>query len=304
MNLLSWNCRGLGNPQTVSFLKLLVKEKNPSMIFLMETKCGKGRLEEVRRILGFESCLTVESRGSAGGLAILWKNNTKVSIYNYSRWHISAHVLNLVGDQTWLFTGFYGHPETSRRRSSWEFLKELKPLDPTPWLCSGDFNELTCQAEKVGGPPRPYRQMEMFREALEWCSLNRLRIEGPMFTWTNNRNGINHTKEMLDRALGNPAWLQMFNNASCVVLPAVKSDHSPLNVCLDCKGNLGTSKARIFRFEAAWNLKERCNSTIKKGWGLAAPGISHTDRITRRLRNCSSELKKWNSAENRRSGIK
>ncbi|XP_042944695.1 uncharacterized protein LOC122278581 [Carya illinoinensis] len=60
------------------------------------------------------------------------------------------------------------------------------------------------QAEKMGGSPRPYRQMEMFREALEWCSLNKLRTEGPKFTWSNNRTGMNHTKELLDCALGNP----------------------------------------------------------------------------------------------------
>ncbi|XP_042950158.1 uncharacterized protein LOC122282274 [Carya illinoinensis] len=274
MNLLSWNCRGLGNPQTVSFLKLLVKEKSPSMIFLMETKCGKERVEAVRRSLKFEACLVVESRGSAGGLALMWKTNTMVSIYNYSRWHINAHVSSFVGDQTWLFTGFYGHLETSKRGGSWEFLKELKPLDSTPWLYSGDFNEITCQAEKVGGSPRPYRQMEVFRESLEWCSLNKIRTEGPIFTWSNNRTGPSHTKEILDRALGNPAWLHMFRDASCMVIPTVKSDHSPLNICLDCKWKTGNSKIRMFRFEAAWNLREGCDHSIKEGWRMEAPGVS------------------------------
>ncbi|XP_042954568.1 uncharacterized protein LOC122290977 [Carya illinoinensis] len=38
MKILSWNCRGLGNPQTVQYLGMLIKEKKPELVFLMETK--------------------------------------------------------------------------------------------------------------------------------------------------------------------------------------------------------------------------------------------------------------------------
>jgi hypothetical protein len=35
MSLLSWNCRGLGNPQTVRDLRQMVKEKRPKVVFIM-----------------------------------------------------------------------------------------------------------------------------------------------------------------------------------------------------------------------------------------------------------------------------
>lgn len=38
MSILSWNCRGLGNPRSVRDLHLLVKEKRPNLLFLMEQK--------------------------------------------------------------------------------------------------------------------------------------------------------------------------------------------------------------------------------------------------------------------------
>ena len=38
MSLISWNCQGLGNPWTVRSLHDLVKENNPSILFLMETR--------------------------------------------------------------------------------------------------------------------------------------------------------------------------------------------------------------------------------------------------------------------------
>ncbi|XP_042952580.1 uncharacterized protein LOC122289520 [Carya illinoinensis] len=143
--------------------------------------------------------------------------------------------------------------------------------------------------------------MEMFIESLELCSLNKLRIGSPIFTWSNNRTGTNHTKEILDSALGNPTWLQMFRDASCMVIPVVKSDHSPLKICLDCKWKIGNSNVRIFRFEAAWNLKEGCDHSIKEGWRMDAPGVSQTERMSRRLGNCSSALRRWNSTENRKT---
>ncbi|KAG6652330.1 hypothetical protein CIPAW_06G177100 [Carya illinoinensis] len=136
----------------------------------------------------------------------MWKNQAKVAIYNSSRWHISAHISNNPDAPSWFFTRFYGHPETTKS-SSWEFLKSRKLVDLTPWLCCGDFNEITSQDVKMGGPPRPYKQMERFRDALECCSLNLVMTLGSKYTWANNRSGQNFTREQLDKALANPAWL-------------------------------------------------------------------------------------------------
>ncbi|MCI72567.1 RNA-directed DNA polymerase (Reverse transcriptase), partial [Trifolium medium] len=38
MKLISWNCRGLGNPTAVRALKKLIKDQSPDIVFLMETK--------------------------------------------------------------------------------------------------------------------------------------------------------------------------------------------------------------------------------------------------------------------------
>ncbi|XP_042939341.1 uncharacterized protein LOC122274362 [Carya illinoinensis] len=245
----------------------MVKDKSPSMIFLMEIKCTKTRIEEVKGSLSFDACISVESRGSSGGLALMWKKNIEVSIYNYSRWHISASISSQTGSLPWFFTGFYGHPETSKRKCSWELLKDLKPLPNTPWLVCGDFNEITCQDEKMGGPPRPYNQMEKFREALDFCSLKMI--------------------------------LTRFKEACCVVSPAVKSDHLPLHIALSSKRHQGSSLSKLFRFEAAWTLKEGCAATIKKAWGRQGWGEDQVPLVVRRLRNCSTELKKWDTNENR-----
>ena len=47
MSCLSWNCRGLGNPQTVDELVTLVGKKDPNVVFLMETKSNVEAIEKV-----------------------------------------------------------------------------------------------------------------------------------------------------------------------------------------------------------------------------------------------------------------
>lgn len=73
MSLLSWNCPRFGNLQIVQFLKEIVFQNNPEVIFLCETLCKKEKVEQVKHGLGFEGSFVVESRGHDGGLVMLWR---------------------------------------------------------------------------------------------------------------------------------------------------------------------------------------------------------------------------------------
>jgi exonuclease III len=84
MSLLSWNCRGLGNLQAVQDLCWLVKDKRPTLIFLMETKLPSHSLEIIKVKTGYGSIFVVDSVGRSGGLALMWSDKTRVEIQNYS----------------------------------------------------------------------------------------------------------------------------------------------------------------------------------------------------------------------------
>lgn len=95
-----------------------------------------------------------------------------------------------------------------------------------------DFNEITCQSEKCGYIPRPYKQMEIFKEALEFCDLSDVKAWGPSFTWSNNRTYEGFTKEMLDRVVANLEWHQLFSSFIVLVLLAIKSNHCSLHLVI------------------------------------------------------------------------
>ena len=73
MIVISWNCRGLGNRQAVEVLAELVRQKVPTILFLMETKLFVREMEPIKSELGYPSMLAISSEGRKGGLALLWK---------------------------------------------------------------------------------------------------------------------------------------------------------------------------------------------------------------------------------------
>ena len=96
-----------------------------------------------------------------------------------------------------------------------------------PWLCVGDFNEITYDAEKLGGALRPIRQMATFRQVLSNCNLHEVPVSGPKFTWFKGR-GPNVIMERLDRGVANEAWLSRFPTVFEVHLVTPLSNHVPL----------------------------------------------------------------------------
>ena len=74
MNILSWNCRGLGNLEVALVLHNLVKSQGPIVLFLMETKLNVRRMELLRVKLRFKYCFSIPSLGRSRGLALLWND--------------------------------------------------------------------------------------------------------------------------------------------------------------------------------------------------------------------------------------
>ncbi|KAG2722068.1 hypothetical protein I3760_02G112400 [Carya illinoinensis] len=113
MIVLSWNCRGLENTQTVQDLYLMVKDKCPKVIFLMETYLDVNRLDNIRRKIRFEGCFGVNPIGRSGGLVILWKSSTDFELINYSQRDISGWLCDEEIIGKWKLTGFYGYSEVT-----------------------------------------------------------------------------------------------------------------------------------------------------------------------------------------------
>jgi hypothetical protein len=230
----------------------MVKDKRPSLVFLMETKVTSKKVCFLPMKLGMENKFVVDCRGKSGGLILLWKSSALVEIQNFSCGHINAVVKVSKCGIPWELSCFYGHPEVQLRPQSWSLLRHLASLAPNPWLCLGNFNEIVSSTEKSSHTVRPQGQMAAFQKVLDDCRLLDLGFTGPKYTWCNGRLGNGITRERLDRAVANIEWSGIFDMVSVEVLPQTKYDHNPLLVFFSKNNELTWRKWRQFRYEASW----------------------------------------------------
>ena len=120
MSCLSWNCQGLGNPQTKDELVALVSNKDPKIVFLMETKLEKTSMERISHRMQFRNIFVVPRINRGGGLALLWREEISLDIQTYSDNHIDAFIN-------------HGVDEAGGSRVSTETL--TPPAEKTPSLC-------------------------------------------------------------------------------------------------------------------------------------------------------------------------
>jgi hypothetical protein len=108
-------------------------------------------MEKIKAKFGFSNLFVMDSIGKSGGLASLWNDEAGFEIQNYSRCHINAIIKVRGMVDCWKFTVFYGHPDASKCHEAWSLLQHVANLEPLPWLCLGDFNEILDNEEKCGG---------------------------------------------------------------------------------------------------------------------------------------------------------
>ena len=204
MSILCWNCRGLGNQRIENQLVEMVWEKDPSVVFLAETWTDEARLMLVKEHLKMKNKFVAPRRNKTRCLVIFWKEDFDLTVETFSEYHIDC-TLNKNKEREWRFTRFYGELDTQKRHEAWGRLRSLKARGKAPWLCAGDFNEVTKQLEKIGGRARPHGQMQGFRDVLDECGFMDLGFVGPMFTW--HKHFENYTVwERLDRAVATNDW--------------------------------------------------------------------------------------------------
>ncbi|XP_027086733.2 uncharacterized protein [Coffea arabica] len=128
-----------------------------------KTKCSSSFVEKLKQQFGWFG-IGVDAQGTSGGLALLWKKDLDISLNRFASNFIDANVH--MPNYTWRLTGFYGHPDASKRKYSWDSLCQLSSQSRLPWLCIGDYNEVLNQSEFEGSGPRNNWQIMNFRQAL------------------------------------------------------------------------------------------------------------------------------------------
>ena len=292
MNVLSWNCRGAGNPRTVRDLVSLVQTHSPSIVFLCETRQSKNKMKRYRSRLGLSGFEASDSDGLSGGLALYWHESLSLDVKTINKRYIDAYVTTAPGEPPWRLTYVYGEPRTEDRHRVWSILRDLHRQSDLSWVVVGDFNEAMWSFEHFSESPRSAGQMIDFRDALEVCGLGDLGFAGLPYTYDNKRAGRANVKVRLDRAVATNAWRDLFEYAKVDHLVAPSSDHLPILIRCSREEPMQAAGRRFRQYEVMWEREASLPEVIMKTWTDLGSMINLGD-ISSGLGNLMKKLQVW-----------
>lgn len=147
--------------------------------------------------------VSIDPKGSAGGISILWNPAEVLADWWIGMPRILTGKFQQIGQREWVAISVVYGPHTRADRDL--FLTQLAKLwsmhREQRWILAGDFNLIASQEEKKGGINREGTEMERFREVqIELRAVDIPTINGK-FTWNNRRGGSKQIASRLDHFL-------------------------------------------------------------------------------------------------------
>jgi len=188
MKLLSWNVRGLGGHEKRKEVRSLVKDKNPLILCLQETKlqlCDDRVCASLwdRHSAAFSFR---PSQGASGGLLTI-RDVSEVEVWSTCSFDhvLSIHGRFIKSNEEFHLFNVYAPCEGGARQLLWEALSaRLQELGGKKVCVCGDFNAVRCSEERrsveVQGGVTGY---ESFNRFIEDNGLIDLPLYGRHFTW-------------------------------------------------------------------------------------------------------------------------
>ena len=114
MNIIVWNSRGDLKPKFQDHVRELVRNHNPTILVIMETKWGGEKAKGITDRLPFDGAIHTETIGYAGGLWLLW-NSDLVEVVQLANTEQEIHVevKVLASNLSWILFVAYSSPRST-----------------------------------------------------------------------------------------------------------------------------------------------------------------------------------------------
>ncbi|XP_071924702.1 uncharacterized protein [Coffea arabica] len=280
MRVLVWNCQGAGSPLTISQLRKACNLLSPSVVFLCETKNRDKYMETVRKRLNFDHSAVVESMNRFGRMALLWKQEVKITEIHKIVFTIEAHIVDHSQHTNWWLIGIYASCDATTKKNQWKVLNERKRLWGRRWIVAGDFNDIVSNEEKWGERRREEWTFRDFKQFIADNELIDIGFDGNPWTWCNNWENEGEIKQRLDRMLCTHTWFQIFDKTRCKHVDNYSSDHSMIMVDTEPKQ---AKRRKKFIFDKKWIQQEGITQVIEEAWKLEVEDQECTKSLERFL---------------------
>jgi exonuclease III len=236
MRIVSWNCKGLGNPSKDEAVKYLLKIDPPEILLLQETKIEGDTLLEINNQKWKKNAgKAISARGSSGGLATLWVKEIFYLESSFETQHWIFTEIRHIPSKIYLsLFNLYVPVRYSEKKDCWQPLADfLEIFSPSNIILARDLNLIFKPKEKRGGNSIRDDMLPFVEEFVhQWDLLDFKHLKG-LYNWTNNRVGVDHISARLDRFLIQSRFLQERRIISSKILPKLTSEHKPVLLILE-----------------------------------------------------------------------
>jgi hypothetical protein len=293
MNLrfISWNVRGLNNPQKREVVKHLLREWRCDMVCLQETKLDCIDLRLVRSLWGKQHVdwVALEATNTAGGILIMWDTRVVERVdVQVGQFSVSCYWHGLVDGFDWVCSGVYGPHTEESRQLCWEELSSVRQRWAAPWCIVGDFNAVRFPSER-SGCTRFSPDMFAFSDWIDANHLVDLPLVGGRYTWSSGTTSPSMSR--IDRVLVSLEWEAHYQDVLLKLLPKPISDHHPLLVVA---GGMAGGKSS-FKFENMWLKEAGFADKVHSWWSGYEITGTPSFVLACKLKTLKEDLKKWNS---------
>ena len=128
MRVLSWNVRGLNNPQKQEVCKNLLKKWKCDIVCFQETKLSSLNSLVVRSLWGspFLDWVVLDAVNTAGGVLLVWDKRVFEKVdCAVGRFSVNVLFKGVVDDFVWACSRVYGPNKDSQRGALWEELSRM-----------------------------------------------------------------------------------------------------------------------------------------------------------------------------------
>jgi ribonuclease HI/exonuclease III len=292
MQIVSWNCRGLGSKTKEEALRDLTRLTRPEVLLIQETKLEKE--DFLRASIKFWKkgpARAVSARGASGGIATLWDDSKLDFIEEETSTHwIYTKLLHKRSGLLVSLFNLYVPVAITEKKDCWDSLALfLNHNSSVNIIVAGDLNVTLSPSEKKGGSIVRDPAREWVEDLISDWELEDISPSNGRFTWSNRRLGPGHIAARLDRFLVQSSFLSLGLIASSKVLPHSTSDHKPVSLALLPSSSLGPLP---FKFSPLWALQDSFYSIVQRSWIHPVSG-SPFFVWEEKLRNLKWNLKFW-----------
>jgi len=239
--------------------------------------------------------VTIDAKGSAGGIAAIWNPVEVLSYWWIGMPRILTGRFRLIGQSEWVVLSIVYGPHTLVDRGLFlSHLQKLKNMHQEQrWIIVGDFNMITYKEEKKGGLRREDLEMERFRDVQIDLSLVDIPTINGKFTWNNRRGGNKQISSRLDRFLVSEHIIGMDIFYEASILSSIGSDLWPIKLEIAMNNQ---NKKRPFRFESFWLRDPKFSNRVKNWWQESKMGTEGKNKMYTfqiKLKDLKGKIRKW-----------